>query len=104
MLEKIATFTTSQEFIEDDEADTSASDGVDPDTVFTTGSDADSAGGSKVVATSVDGEPELVDVAMKESNGADIEAHNRGGNPEPPGPEKKLYYILPIPICLPVTN
>ncbi|CAG8979537.1 hypothetical protein HYALB_00004990 [Hymenoscyphus albidus] len=68
ILEKIATFSTSSAFAnDDDEADASVSDGVDPDIVLTTGSDADSSGGSKVVATSVDGEDELVDVTMKDS-------------------------------------
>lgn len=69
VLEKVATFSTSNEFsTEEDEADASVSDGVDPDIVLTTGSDADSSGGSKVVATSIDGEDELVDVTMKDSN------------------------------------
>jgi ubiquitin carboxyl-terminal hydrolase 4/11/15 len=74
ILEKVATFSTSQELAEDeddvDEAEASAADSVDPDIVLTTGSDADSSGGSKVVATSIDGEDELVDVTMKDSNGA----------------------------------
>jgi len=73
ILEKVATFSTSEELIEEDdgdEADASAADSVDPDIVLTTGSDADSSGGSKVVATSIDGEDELVDVTMKDSNSA----------------------------------
>lgn len=72
ILEKVATFSTSEELIEEDdsdEADASAADSVDP-FVITTGSDADSSGGSKVVATSIDGEDELVDVTMKDSNSA----------------------------------
>lgn len=60
--------TTSREFLDDDaDADASVSDGVDPDIVITTSSDADSSGGSKVVANSVDGEDEIVDVTMKDS-------------------------------------
>jgi ubiquitin carboxyl-terminal hydrolase 4/11/15 len=61
LLEKIATFTTWDEFLD------SESESVDQDMVLTTGSDADSSGGSKVVATSIDGEDELVDVTMKDS-------------------------------------
>ncbi|PBP27076.1 ubiquitin carboxyl-terminal hydrolase [Diplocarpon rosae] len=66
ILEKVATFTTSSELLEDDEANTSVSDSADTDMVLTTGSDAESSGGSKVVANSIDGEDEIVDVTMKE--------------------------------------
>ena len=69
----MATFSTSRVFEEEDdsdEANASVADSIDPDLVLTTGSDADSSGGSKVVATSIDGEDELVDVTMKDSNGA----------------------------------
>lgn len=66
ILEKIATFSTSPEF---DEGDGSVSESADPDVVITTGSDADSSGGNKVAASSVDGDDELVDVTMKDSNG-----------------------------------
>lgn len=38
--------------------------------MLTTGSDADSSGGSKVIATSIDGEDGLVDVTMKELSDA----------------------------------
>ncbi|KAN0095576.1 UCH domain containing protein [Hyaloscypha variabilis] len=80
ILEKVASFTTSDEFAEDeediDEANASAADSVDPDIVLTTGSDADSSGGSKVVANSIDGEDELVDVTMKDSNGAPESTEN----------------------------
>lgn len=41
---------------------------MDPDIVLTNGSDADSSGGSKIIATSIDGEDGLVDVTMKDSN------------------------------------
>ena len=64
----MTTLTTFRELSEDDDADASVSDSIDPDIVLTTGSDADSAGGSKVVANSVDGEDELVDVTMKDAN------------------------------------
>ncbi|KAI6709922.1 hypothetical protein JHW43_007556 [Diplocarpon mali] len=66
ILEKVATFTTSSELLEDEEATTSVSDSVDTDMVLTTGSDAESSGGSKVVANSIDGEDEIVDVTMKD--------------------------------------
>ncbi|KAH6668752.1 hypothetical protein B0J14DRAFT_566408 [Halenospora varia] len=66
ILEKVANFTTHHIFTED-EADASVTDSVDPDIVLTTGSDADSSGGSKVIASSVDGEDELVDVTMRDS-------------------------------------
>ena len=69
VLEKIATFTTHPDFDEDDESNESAAESVDPDMVLTTGSDADSSGGSKVVSNSIDGEEELVDVTMNGTNG-----------------------------------
>jgi ubiquitin carboxyl-terminal hydrolase 4/11/15 len=70
ILEKVATFSSYGGLHEDeDEASESVADSVDPDLVLTTGSDADSSGGSKVVATSIDGEDGLVDVTMKDSNG-----------------------------------
>jgi len=70
ILEKVATFSSYGGLHEDeDETSESIADSVDPDLVLTTGSDADSSGGSKVVATSIDGEDGLVDVTMKESNG-----------------------------------
>lgn len=65
ILEKIATLTTHRDFQpEDGETTGSVADSVDPDIVLTNGSD--SSGDSKVVANSVDGEDELVDVTMKE--------------------------------------
>lgn len=68
ILEKLATFTTHRDFHdEDEEANDSVAESLDPDLVLTTGSD--SSGDSKVVANSIDGEDELVDVTMKESNG-----------------------------------
>jgi len=41
------------------------------DLVATTSSDADSAGDSKVVARSIEGEDDIVDVTMKDSGAAD---------------------------------
>ncbi|KAG9230957.1 hypothetical protein BJ875DRAFT_135688 [Amylocarpus encephaloides] len=83
ILEKVATFSTSHLFKEDDEGHTSVSDSIDPDIVLTTGSDADSSGDSKIVATSIDGEDELVDVAMKESSGATGAATSKPGATTP---------------------
>lgn len=62
ILEKVATFSTHPSFHPDHESDSSASDNIDPDLVITTGSDADSSGDTKVVADSIDGEDELVNV------------------------------------------
>ncbi|PVH82524.1 UCH-domain-containing protein [Cadophora sp. DSE1049] len=67
ILEKVANLTTHKDFLDDDDVETNAADGVDADIVLTTGSDADSSGDSKVVANSIDGEDELVDVTMKEA-------------------------------------
>lgn len=64
ILEKIATLSTSSAFIEED-VDPSLSDSIDPDIVLTTGSDADSSGDTKVVANSIDGEDEIVDVSVR---------------------------------------
>ncbi|KAF8861355.1 UCH-domain-containing protein [Acephala macrosclerotiorum] len=66
ILQKVATFSTNSEFDDEYEVDMSVADSADADMVITTGSDADSSGGSKVVAKSVDGDDELVDVAMKD--------------------------------------
>jgi ubiquitin carboxyl-terminal hydrolase 4/11/15 len=69
ILEKLATFTTHRDFYEEDEeANDSVAESVDPDLVLTNGSD--SSGDSKVVANSIDGEDELVDVTMKEPTSA----------------------------------
>ncbi|KAH7413007.1 hypothetical protein BKA64DRAFT_567146 [Cadophora sp. MPI-SDFR-AT-0126] len=67
ILEKVANLTTHKDFLDDDDVEANAADGVDADIVLTTGSDADSSGDSKVVANSIDGEDELVDVTMKEA-------------------------------------
>ena len=80
ILEKLATFTTHPGFHEDDEeANESAADSIDPDIVLTTGSD--SSGDSKVVANSIDGEDELVDVTMKEPNGIRESAEKESTKP-----------------------
>lgn len=68
ILEKVATFSTHPFFEEEYDADRSVADSADADLVITTGSDADSSGDSKVVASSIDGEDELVDVVMKDSS------------------------------------
>jgi ubiquitin carboxyl-terminal hydrolase 4/11 len=49
--------------------------------VITNGSDADSSGGSKVVANSIDGEDELVDVS-KVSNGVHDSAEAKTESPK----------------------
>lgn len=46
---------------------------IDPDIIVTTASDA-SSGDDKVVASSIDGEDDVVDITMKETNGADAES------------------------------
>jgi ubiquitin carboxyl-terminal hydrolase 4/11/15 len=70
VLEKVKTFTT-YELDGDNDIEVSDDDedqrNVDGDIVLTTASDADSSGDGKVVATSVDGEDDVVDVTMKDS-------------------------------------
>ncbi len=68
ILEKVATYTTwaplaSWEDIE-------AAEATDPEMTNTTSSDADSAGDSKIVAKSVEGEDDLVDVTMRDAGDA----------------------------------
>lgn len=65
ILEKVATFSTSQEFDEDDEASGSVADSIDPDIVLTNGSDSSD---GKIAANSIDGEDGIVDVTMEGSN------------------------------------
>jgi hypothetical protein len=55
-------------------------DNIDPDLVVTTASDADSSGDSKVNATSIDGEDELVDVTM---NGVNVRRSIEQSESEP---------------------
>ncbi|KAH8737684.1 hypothetical protein BGZ61DRAFT_525775 [Ilyonectria robusta] len=66
VLEKIATFSTWSKFQDSNEAETS--DNTDGDVVITSASDADSSGDGKVVAHSVEGEDDIVDVTMKDAN------------------------------------
>lgn len=69
ILEKAITFSTQTGYSPDeDEPDHSVADSGETDMVLTTSSDADSSGGSKVVANSVDGEDELVDVTMNDAS------------------------------------
>lgn len=58
VLEKVATLSTWNGFDEEEM--------VDPDTVITTQSDADSSGDGKVIAHSVQGEDDMVEVSMKD--------------------------------------
>jgi ubiquitin carboxyl-terminal hydrolase 4/11 len=101
ILEKVATFSSHPIFRDDDEASDSAVDSVDPDIVLTTGSDADSSGDSKVVATSIDGEDGLVDVTMKESNGVPDSIVNDARSSKLAEKEKTSY---DNPINLQCTN
>ncbi|KAM0526284.1 hypothetical protein ACHAPS_004017 [Verticillium nonalfalfae] len=71
ILEKIATFTTAAGFADSD-------DGLDPETVVTTQSDTEM-GDSKVVAQSVEGEDDIVEVSMKD-NGEPTAATTAAGN------------------------
>ncbi|KAL2141134.1 hypothetical protein VTI28DRAFT_2759 [Corynascus sepedonium] len=66
ILEKVATFTTWSRLSPSDDAD--VAEGTDSEMVNTTASDADSAGDSKVVAKSVEGEDDMVDVTMRDAS------------------------------------
>ncbi|KAM5351565.1 hypothetical protein ACJ41O_004288 [Fusarium nematophilum] len=65
VLEKIATFSTWTK-LRPQEAE--SSDNADGEMVITSTSDADSSGDSKIVASSVEGEDDMVDVHMKDAN------------------------------------
>ena len=65
ILEKVATFSTSPEFYDDDEASGSVADSIDPDIVLTNGSDSSD---GKIAANSIDGEDGIVDVTMDGAN------------------------------------
>ena len=67
ILEKVATFSTWSGFSESE--DTETEDNTDTDLVAATASDADSAGDGKVIAKSVEGEDDIVDVTMKDATG-----------------------------------
>ncbi|KAL2170558.1 hypothetical protein VTG60DRAFT_4666 [Thermothelomyces hinnuleus] len=68
ILEKVATFTTWSKLSAPE--DTDVAEGTDSEMVNTTVSDADSAGDSKVVAKSVEGEDDMVDVTMRDASDA----------------------------------
>lgn len=67
--------------------------------MLTTGSDADSSGDGKVVANSIDGEDELVDVAMKDSNENSTIAGNNSAENNAMTEAEKPVYVPPLPIC-----
>lgn len=77
VLEKVFTLTT-QSIPKDleEEREPSIADSGDADMILTTSSDADSSGGNKVVANSVDGDDELVDVTMSGSNESQLPAQS----------------------------
>ncbi|TVY17333.1 putative ubiquitin carboxyl-terminal hydrolase 12, partial [Lachnellula arida] len=91
ILEKVATFSSHSFFHRDDGVSDNLTDSIDPDIVLTTGSDADSSGDSKVVATSIDGEDGLVDVFMKEANGFPDPKENSVKSAKPVEKEKSLF-------------
>jgi hypothetical protein len=64
ILEKVATFTTLPQLATTDDADSSET--TDPE-IINNASDVDSAGDSKVIAKSVEGEEDMVDVMMKDA-------------------------------------
>jgi ubiquitin carboxyl-terminal hydrolase 4/11/15 len=66
ILEKVATYTTWSELASDEDSD----EATDPELVNTTASDVDSAGDSKVIAKSVEGEEDMVDVTMRDAPAA----------------------------------
>lgn len=70
ILEKVATYTTWQQLAPDDDAD----EVTDPEMVNTAASDVDSAGDSKVIAKSVEGEDDMVDVTMRDAADANAPA------------------------------
>ncbi|KAH7162660.1 hypothetical protein B0J13DRAFT_16128 [Dactylonectria estremocensis] len=70
VLEKITTFSTWSKLQDSNESE--ASDNTDGDIVVTSASDADSSGDSKVVAHSVEGEDDIVDVTMKDASSAPV--------------------------------
>jgi hypothetical protein len=90
------TFTTLPTALnrDEDEADHSVADSGETDMVLTTSSDADSSGGSKVVATSVDGEDELVDVTMNDSNDVRESTETDPTSTNPPQEESSRYDLV----------
>ncbi|RFU72417.1 hypothetical protein TARUN_9848 [Trichoderma arundinaceum] len=67
VLEKVATFSTWSRFTQ--QQDSESPETTEADMVITTASDADSSGDGKVVAKSVEGEDDIVDVTMKDAHG-----------------------------------
>ncbi|KAI5465828.1 hypothetical protein BGZ63DRAFT_420363 [Mariannaea sp. PMI_226] len=65
VLEKMATFSSWSGFLGTNEAENGTTEG---DVVITSASDVDSSGDGKVMAQSVEGEDDLVDVTMKDAN------------------------------------
>lgn len=65
-MEKVATFTNWPEFNRRAE-DSDTSENTDPEMSVTNASDIDSSGDGKVVAKSVEGEDDMVDVTMKDA-------------------------------------
>ncbi|KAI1338019.1 hypothetical protein F5Y15DRAFT_407897 [Xylariaceae sp. FL0016] len=68
ILEKVATFTTHPSFARQDESD--GSESTEPEMIGPNGSDTGSSVGGKVVAQSIKGEDDIVDIQMKDA-GAD---------------------------------
>jgi ubiquitin carboxyl-terminal hydrolase 4/11/15 len=67
VLEKVATFSTWSKFTLTQQQEPESPETTESDMVITNASDADSSGDSKVVAKSVEGEDDMVDVAMKDA-------------------------------------
>lgn len=65
ILERVATFSTWSKFTQQQNAE--GSEAAEADMVITTASDVDSSGDSKIVAKSVEGEDDIVDVTMKDA-------------------------------------
>ncbi|KAK4156700.1 ubiquitin carboxyl-terminal hydrolase [Chaetomidium leptoderma] len=78
ILEKVATFTTWSQLAATEDAD--AAEATDAEMVNTAASDVDSAGDSKVVAKSVEGEDDMVDVTMRDA--ADAQNASAPGVPK----------------------
>ena len=88
ILEKVASFSSHKAFQAPD--DPEEEDSTDADLVATTSSDADSAGDGKVVARSIEGEDDIVDITMKDVAEADkattaapkwVQTRTREGDP-----------------------
>ncbi|KAK7414501.1 hypothetical protein QQX98_006612 [Neonectria punicea] len=79
VLEKVATFSTWSGLQDPTEAETL--DNTDSDVVITSASDADSSGDGKVVAHSVEGEDDMVDVTMKDVPAKDVTTDNVSSTP-----------------------